>query len=118
MKSKTIEQIIRAQRQAAKESGRAWWFAPGAMRFFDTWLESEAFNSFPFSCYYFVTSEQFHGSSGENGQRLYTVRRWDEHSPDEIVTWGGFQQFKSLQVAIRLAQNLAKTGSETDLTED
>jgi hypothetical protein len=106
-----IEQIKRAQKKAAKDSGRAWWFEQGAMDFFDSVIESDTFhNPGVGPKHYFVSSEQCHFSDGTSAPRKYSVRIWDETVPDQVETWGKFQQFKTKDAAIRVATRLGVYG--------
>jgi hypothetical protein len=70
------------------------WFAPDAMRFFDSKIESEKL----IGGYLFVTSERPPG-----GTRMYTVRAVRKGGND-IADIGGFRAYATLKTAINRAR--------------
>jgi len=81
------------------------WFAPGAMRFFSSRIESDAIEG-PGGIY-FITSEQF----DEFFPRLYSVRKVvseGPHGEHKIETHPAFQAFKDKDEATAWAVQLAK----------
>lgn len=75
------------------------WFSDGAMAFFDTTLDSEAYKRDD-GCIFFVTGEQY-----DNCGRLWTVRRCD---PDgSIDTVGDFMKYGSKEEARAVAMEYA-----------
>jgi hypothetical protein len=112
MMSKTMGDIITAQKKAARAKGLAWWFGPAEARFFSSRIESEAFHNpgAHETKHYFVTSEQCEFSDGSSSPRKYSVRIWDESRPERIETWGKFQQFQTKEAAVRVATRLGIYG--------
>jgi hypothetical protein len=87
MKYRSVTEIIKANEKAG-----LFFFDPGAMRFFDSRIESEVIGDNRF-----ITSEQ----AGDEHPRLYTIR---EATPDGAVnTVGDFQEWPTLQDAINNA---------------
>ena len=80
-------------REANHDRGN-YWFSASSMRFFDSRVETD-----PIRGRCFISSERFHGSRGNSGPRLYTVRIV---SDDGAVSTAapGFQAFESRADAI------------------
>ncbi len=75
------------------------WFSDGSMAFFDTTLDSEAYQRDD-GCIFFVTGEQYEWMG-----RLWTVRRCD---PDgSIDTVGDFMKYGSKEEARAVAMEYA-----------
>lgn len=84
------------------------WFDKGAMRFFDTRIETGVIKG-----KYFITSEQYHDSgchgwscnrNGSCGPRLYTIRI--AFSDGSVDTIGDFQQFATKRDARKTINRL------------
>ena len=89
--------------------GYHFWSA-GSMRFFDSWVEPFVYVGA--DGWYFVTSEQFHGSRYSN-PRKWTVRRMNQDG--SVSTVGeGFNRYRTSGaahgVAVRLAADSQKEG--------
>jgi len=77
-----------------------------AMRFFDSTVECKTFVGV--GGVYFVTSEQFHSSTGYSAPRAWTVRRFNPNTA-EIDTVGDFNTLTRSQAFDR-ARRLAAGG--------
>ncbi len=80
-------------------------FDRAAMRFFDSKIERGVYQGI--GGVFFITSEQFHGSSG-SAPRKWSIRQFDPDTND-IDTYGEFNAIDSLPQAKRLAR-LAASG--------
>lgn len=81
-------------------------FDRSTMRFFDSVVERGLYKGV--GGVFFVTSEQFHGST-ESAPRKYTVRKFDTSTAD-IKTVGKFNTIRWLEDARTLARSYAKHG--------
>ena len=97
MKYKSLTAGKLANRRATKAAGRAYWFEPGAMRFFNTRIHGALIGG-----RYFVTSERM----DERFPWKYTVRMFDERGFVEDV--GEFQQYSTKDSAVSFARKLTK----------
>jgi NADPH-dependent ferric siderophore reductase len=87
-------------KQLARDCGNHF-FDPDSMRFFDSRILSRVYGG-----RYFVTSEQFHGTTGSEPRR-YTVRIVTyENGRFDIDTVGEFQQHETAKQAQRVAERL------------
>lgn len=84
-----INQVREANREIS-----SYWFSLDTMRFFDSRVETD-----PIRGRCFISSEQFHGSRGNDGPRLYTVRIVDDDGKVSTAV-PGFQAFESRAEAI------------------
>lgn len=93
---KTMADIKAANRERAARDDRAYWFAPDAMRFFNTRIHTRR----PIGGRYFVTSERM----DERFPWRYSLR---EALPSgQIDTVGEFQQFATEEEANAHARTL------------
>lgn len=96
----TITEVKARNREAGQH-----WFSPSTMRFFRSkvarWTKTAADGRV-----YFVSSEQFVGSSGIASPRQYTVRV--QQLDGSIDTIGEFQAYETLAEAKRAAAEASK----------
>lgn len=97
---RTIADIRQSNRQAGY-----YFFERATMRFFDSKVERGVYKGVG-GCY-FITSEQFHGSTGSD-RRKWTIRKFDTSTAD-IDTVGGFNDIATLSEARTIAKRLAAT---------
>lgn len=84
------------QRQQWEEiiSESGYWFTKGAMRFFNSRIGWDTLTKIDQTTFGFVTSEQDSGGAW-NGQRRYTVRKWDkENGVNPLSEFGQFDTIK------------------------
>lgn len=84
------------------------WFDPSSLRFFDSRYAQSAYLNDEKTRAYFVSSEQFHGSDGYPGPRLYTVRVVDMETGRFGHDVGGFQGYKTRARANTAARKAAE----------
>ena len=95
----TITEIKAANKARAEREDRAYWFEAGAMRFFNSRIESRVFEGK--GGVFFITSEFCHATDPVR----YTVRQ--ALPTGEIKTVGSFQQYAWKEDAEDEAQLLA-----------
>lgn len=98
---RTMADVKRSNREAGFH-----FFDRATMRFFDSRVESGLYRG-PGGVY-FITSEQFHGSTGSQA-RMFTVRKFDTATGD-VDTCGKFNELRFIEDARDLARQLAKGG--------
>ena len=94
---------IRDIKRMNKNSGLHW-FSPDTMRFFRSRVGDKVYQGN--GGVYFISSEQFVGSDGRSGERMYTVRKFDPVTAS-IDTVGDFNKL-TYQQARYAASKLAK----------
>tara|TARA_R110000868_G_C10972548_1_gene770440 strand:- start:27963 stop:28337 length:375 start_codon:yes stop_codon:yes gene_type:complete len=90
------------------------WFSEGAMNFFDTVLDDNAFFNRSASHAYFVTSEAYDKKS----PRKFTIRKVSKLNSDcEISTHSKFQEYNSLDEAYDVIYHLLIEEMENQYAE-
>jgi len=83
-------------------------FERGSMRFFDSRIESSAYNGA--GGVFFITSEQFHGSQGV-APRCYTIRQFIPGT-GAVETFGRFNEIRHIEDARFMARTAARNESK------
>lgn len=84
-------------------------FDRGAMRFFDSRIESSAYNGV--GGVFFITSEQFHGSMGIVSPRKFTIRQFIPGT-GAVETFGKFNDINYIEDARFMARAAARSESK------